>query len=82
VIVPDQPVGALTDLSGPLLAVDDEHAAWANDHMVQVGGRVGQGQIMEDHIAVAAEAVQQPGGMALAFGATLPGPGLFGGAEP
>ena len=58
VVVPDQPVGALMDLSGPLLGVDDEHPAGADDQMVEVGGRVGHGQVMEDHIAVAAEAVQ------------------------
>jgi hypothetical protein len=37
---------------------------------------------MEAHIAVAAQAIQQPGGVAFALGAALPGPGLGGGAEP
>jgi hypothetical protein len=37
---------------------------------------------MEDHVAVAAEAVQQPRGLAFPVGAALPGAGLGGGAEP
>jgi hypothetical protein len=82
VVVPDQPVGALVDLSGPLLGVDHEHPAGANDQVIEVGGRVRHGQVMEDHIAVAAQAVQQPSGVALPCGAALPGPGLGGGAEP
>ena len=43
VVVPDQPVGALMDLSGPLLGVDHEHPAVANDQVVEVGGRVRHG---------------------------------------
>jgi hypothetical protein len=82
VVVPDESVAALVDLARPVLGVDDEHPAGAEDQVVEVGGRVGHGQVMEDHVAVAAEAVQQPGGLALPCGAALPGQGLAGGAEP
>jgi hypothetical protein len=37
---------------------------------------------MEDHVAVAAEAVQQPGGLAFPGGPALPGAGPLGGPEP
>ena len=82
VVVPDQPVGALVDAAGPLLAVDDEHAAGADHQVIHVGGRPGHGQVVEDHVAVAGEPVQQPGGVPLPVGAALPGAGLLGGAKP
>jgi hypothetical protein len=82
VVVPDQLVGALVDLPRPLLGVDHDHPAGANDQVVEVGGRVRHGQVMEDHIALAAQAAQQPGRLLFAFGAALPDPGLGGGAEP
>ena len=50
--------------------------------MIEVGGRVGHGQVVEDHVAVAGEPIQEAGGVALPLGAALPGAGLFGGAEP
>jgi hypothetical protein len=81
VVVPNEPVAALVDLSPPLLGVDDEHSAGTEDQVVEVGGRAGHGQVMKAHIALAAEAGQQPDGVALAFGAALPGPGLVGGVE-
>ena len=48
--------------------------------MVEVGGRVEHGQVMEAHIAVAAEAVQATGRCGARLCAALPGPGLAGGA--
>jgi len=82
VVVPDQPVGALTDLARPLLGVDDEHARPAHHQVIQVRVRAWDGQVVEDHVAVAGQAVQQPGGVALALAAAPPRARLLGGAEP
>jgi hypothetical protein len=38
VVVPGQPVGALVDAAGPLLAVDDEDAGGADGEVVHIGG--------------------------------------------
>jgi len=80
--VPGQPIGALVDAAGPLLAVDDEDARGANHQVIDIGGRAGHGQVVEDHVAVVGKAAEQAGGAPLTVGAALPGAGLFGGPEP
>jgi hypothetical protein len=82
VVVPDQSIGALVDLSGPLLGVDHEHPAGADDQVIHVGRGAGHGQVVQNLVAVPVQAVQQPGGLAFAAGAAPPGAGLLRGAEP
>ena len=81
VVVPDQPVDALVDAAGPLLGVDDEHAAWADHQMIHVGGRAGHGQVVEDHVAVARRAGPGAGRCAAPLGrrAARRGPARRGG---
>jgi hypothetical protein len=50
--------------------------------MIDIGWRAGHRQVMEDHIAVVGEPVQQAGGVLLAVGAALPGADLLRGPEP
>jgi hypothetical protein len=80
-VVPEESVAALVDLAGPLLGVDHEQPAWADDEVVDVGGGARNGQVVQDLATVAAEAVEQPRGLLFAVGAALPGAGLLGGAE-
>ena len=47
VVVPDQPVGALTDLARPLVAVDDEHARPADYQTIHVRLRAWNGQVVK-----------------------------------
>ena len=70
------------DAAGPLLAVDDEHAGGTDHQVIGIRVRVAHGQVVEHHVALAGEPVQQAGGVALAGGAALPGAGLLGEAEP
>ena len=70
------------DVAGPLLGVNDEDARGADGEVVDIrAGLPGHGQVVENHVAVAGEPVQQPGGLAFAVGAALPGAGLLGGVE-
>ena len=80
VVVPDQLVGALVDAAGPLLAVNHEDACGTDDEMIDVGGRAGHSQVVEDHEAVADQPVQEAGGVALPVGAAPPGARLLGGS--
>jgi len=50
--------------------------------VIDIGGRAGHGQVVEDHVAVVGKAAEQAGGAPLTVGAALPGAGLFGGPEP
>ena len=70
VVVPGQPVRALVDAAGPLLAVNHEYAGGADHQMIDVrAGVPGHGEVVEDHVAVAGEPVQQAGGASLPGGA-------------
>src|SRR4029453_4290111 len=47
-VVPEESVAALVDLAGPLLGVDHEQPAWADDEVVDVGGGARKGQVVQD----------------------------------
>jgi hypothetical protein len=68
VVVPGQPVRALVDTAGPLLAVNHEHAGGTDHQVVDVGGRPWHGEVVEHHVAAAGEPLQQAGGAPLPGG--------------
>jgi hypothetical protein len=69
------------DSSGPLLAVDDEHASGGDHQVIDVDGRPWDGQVVEDE-AVTGEPVQQAGGTPFPLGAAPPSRHLLGEPEP
>jgi hypothetical protein len=50
--------------------------------VIHVRVRAWDGQVVEDHVAVAGKAVGQPGGVALPLAAAQPGARVLGGAKP
>ena len=76
-----QPPGRVVQVAAVAFGVDHKDPGRADDQMVDVGGRVGDGQIMEDVVAMPFQGSQQAGSASFALGAAPPGKGVGGGAK-
>jgi hypothetical protein len=76
-----QPPGRVVQVASVAFGVDHEHSGGADDQVVEVGGRAGNGQVVEDLVAMPLQGSQEPGGAPFAYAAAPPGPGVGGGTK-
>jgi hypothetical protein len=71
-----EPPGRVVEVAAVAFGVDHEDPGGADDQVVDVGGRPGDGEVMEDLVAVPLQGSEQPGGAPLPLGAMPPRQGV------